>query len=77
VTIARSGGFTSGVTLGVTGQTTRDTVTFSPNPIGSGVTTSVLTVKTSTLDPRGTLTLVIRGTSGALTHTVNASLALR
>jgi hypothetical protein len=34
-------------------------------------------VKTSTLDARGTRTLAIKGTSGSLTHTVNASLVLR
>lgn len=77
VTITRTGGFAGSVTLGVTGQTSRDTASFSKNPIASGSTTSVLTIRTSRSDARSTRSLTITGTSGALSHSVNATLVLR
>jgi hypothetical protein len=77
VTITRTAGFIGDVTLSVTGQTSRDTASFSVKTLGSGATTSVLTIKTSTQDSRGTRTLTINGVSGTLSHSVTASLALR
>ena len=77
VTITPTGGFAGSVNLGVTGQTSRDIPTFSVNPVISPSTTSVLTIKTSTRDSRSTRSLTITGTSGALSHSVNATLVLR
>jgi hypothetical protein len=77
ITISRTNGFTGNVTLGVSGITSRDTATWSANPIGSSATTSTLTVKTSTLDSRTTRSLTITGTSGALSHTARVSLTYR
>ena len=77
VTITRTNGFSGGVALTATGQQTRDTLTFSPNPIGAGASSLTLTVKTSSLDSRTTRTLTITGTSGGLSHSVKVGLTYR
>jgi hypothetical protein len=77
VTVTRSGGFTGAIALGVTGQQTSDTATFSPNPIGSGANSATLTVKTNKLDSRTTRTLTITGTGSGKTHTATVSLTYR
>jgi len=65
------------VTLAVTGQQTRDTVTYTANPIAAGATTTTITVKTSSQDSRTTRTLTITGTSAALVHTAKVNLSYR
>jgi subtilase family serine protease len=77
VTITRTNGFTGPVTLAMTGQQTRDTVTYTANPVATGATTATITVKTSSQDSRSTRTLTITGTSGALVHTAKVSLTYR
>jgi subtilase family serine protease len=76
VTITRTGGFTGPVTLAVAGQSVLDTVVFSPNPIGTGSTTSVLTLTTKSGDSGGSSTLTFTGTSGSVSHSVSATLYL-
>ena len=77
VTITRTNGFTGPVTLAVTGQQTRDTVTYTANPIATGATTATITVKTSSQDSRSTRTLTITGTGAALVHTAKVNLSYR
>jgi hypothetical protein len=71
VNITRTGGFTGGVTLSVTGLPSGATATFTPNPATGA--SSALAVKVK-LTPRGTFTLTVTGTSGTLTHTATATL---
>jgi hypothetical protein len=77
VTITRTNGFTGPVTLAMTGQQTRDTVTYTANPVATGATTATITVKTASQDSRSTRTLTITGTGGALVHTAKVSLTYR
>jgi hypothetical protein len=76
VTITRTGGFTGPVTLAVAGQSVLDTAVFSPNPIGTGSTTSVLTLTTKAGDSSGPHTLTFTGTSGSVSHSATATLYL-
>ncbi|HEX4964443.1 MAG TPA: hypothetical protein VF173_26745 [Thermoanaerobaculia bacterium] len=71
VTINRTGGFTGAVTLSVSGLPSGATATFTPNPATGATSALKVTVR---VFPRGTFPLTITGTSGALTHTVNATL---
>jgi len=66
-------GFSGSVSLSVTGLPSRATGTFSPNPATS---TSTLTITTQRNVARGTRTLTIRGTSGALVHTTTVTLVV-
>ena len=72
VTITPSNGFNGSVTFSVTGQPSGSTVTFTPNP---GTTSSTLKVQTVG-GVRGNFTLAIKGVSGALQHTSNATLTV-
>jgi hypothetical protein len=73
LTVTSSNGFSGPVTLSLSGQPSGSTVSFSPNPATGA---STLTVRTSSSGPRGTFTLTITGTSGALTHTVTTRLSV-
>jgi uncharacterized membrane protein len=71
VTVNPLAGFTGSVALSVSGLPAGSTATFTPSTTNSN---STLTVQTAATDPAGSYTLTITGTSGALTHTVNAAL---
>jgi hypothetical protein len=66
-------GFGGSVSLSVTGLPARAAGTFSPNQT---TTTSTLTVTTQRNVARGTRTLTIRGTSGALAQTATVTLTI-
>lgn len=72
VTIARCPGFTSAVSLSVTGLPSGSTATFSP--ASTAGTSSSLVVATSTSTPSGSFTLSLRGTSGLLSSTTSVVL---
>ncbi|HEU4935484.1 MAG TPA: galactose oxidase-like domain-containing protein [Vicinamibacterales bacterium] len=73
VTVGALAGFTGSVALSVTGLPAGATATFNPQTItASG--SSALTISTLGTTPAGTYTLTIRGTSGSLARTVNATL---
>jgi hypothetical protein len=74
-TVTPSGGFSSSVTLSVSGLPTGANAAFNPTSItGSGSSTMSITTSAST--PTGTYTLTITGTSGTLTHTSTATLVV-
>ncbi|HSS95477.1 MAG TPA: S53 family peptidase [Terriglobales bacterium] len=72
VTVARASGFTGSITLScvATGDATGDPAPNCPNPatIGTGSTTSTLTVTPSA---SGIFNVAVTGTSGNLSHAVN------
>jgi hypothetical protein len=76
VTASPSGGFTGAVTLKVAGLPTGSSATWVGNPItvpGS----ATLKVRTTVTTTRGTFTLKLTGTSGALVHQVSVTLIVR
>ncbi len=73
VTIQASGGFSAPVTLSISGEPSKSTVTFSPNPATG---TSTLTIATSRGDSWRTYDLTITGVSGILSHSTSASLTV-
>ena len=71
VTVNPTNGFSSGVTLSVTGLPAGATLNApAPNPASTTATFSIATGTAAT----GSYPLTITGTSGALTHTVAATL---
>ncbi len=75
VSIARTGGFTGGVALSVSGLPSGVTGSFSQNPAtGNSSTLSISTSRTAT---RGTVTLTISGLSGGVTKTTTVSLTVQ
>jgi len=75
VTVHASGGFSSAVTFSASGLPSGLTASFSPyNPTNS---TATLTLSATSRLSRGTHTITVKGVSGSLTHTVNATLSLR
>lgn len=74
ISITPSNGFSSAVTLAVSGLPAGSTASFSPNPTSS---TSTLSVATSSTTKTGTFTLTISGTSGSLAHTTAVTLQVR
>jgi serine protease len=74
VSISRSGGFTSGVTLSVTGLGSGATASFKPNP--ATATSSTLTITTRSTATLGTFPLTITGAGGGLTKTASVSLTI-
>jgi hypothetical protein len=73
ITINGLNGFTSSVSLSVSGNPSGSTVGFSSNP---ATTSSVFTVSTGSGTPTGTYTLTITGTGGGKTHTVKVTLVV-
>ena len=63
ITIARTGGFTGNVTLGLEGAPAGVTGTFTPNPATSAANTSVLALTTTAAVVPGTYNLTVRGTA--------------
>ena len=75
VTVAPQNGFTGTVSFGITGLPAGVTASFSPAAVtGSGSTT--LGILTNTSIQAGTYPLVITGTSGPVTRTVNVTLVV-
>jgi uncharacterized repeat protein (TIGR01451 family) len=68
-------GFTSSVTLSVGGLPPATTTSWSQNPITPAIA-STLRVTTTLATPPGDYTLVITGTGGGLTHTVQPTLTI-
>ena len=62
VSVTRSNGFNGAVTLAATGLPTGATTSFSPNPIASNGTTSVMTIATGARTPTGSFPIEIAGT---------------
>lgn len=75
VTVTARAGFTSPVSLAVSGLPTGATASFSPSSLPGGGT-STLTVTTSASSPLGTSTLTVTGTGGGHQATATASLTL-
>ena len=74
ITIAPTNGFSSAVTLSVSGLPSGAGGTFSPNPATGA--SSTLTVTTASTTPVGSYALTISGTGGSLTHTTGATLVV-
>jgi subtilase family serine protease len=73
ITVAKSGGFNSSVTLSASGLPTGVTAAFATNPTTS---TSVLTLTASSAATAGPATVTITGTSGSLTRTTTIALTV-
>jgi len=73
VTISPLYGFSSSVTLAISGLPQGVTAAFNPNPATS---TSTLTVAASSKATTGTVALTITGTSGSLSHTTTLQLTI-
>ena len=73
VTVAPVNGFSSQVTLSMTGLPAGAQGSFSPNPTTGS---STLTITTLSSTPVGAYTLTISGTSGALTHSTTVILSV-
>ena len=75
VNTASISGFTDPVTLSATGNPAGTTVTFSPNPVTPG-SSSTMTVSNTGAGAPGLSTINVLGTSGALTQNQNVTLNL-
>jgi Big-like domain-containing protein len=76
VTVAPLNSFTGTVSFGVSGLPGRSTASFNPTSVTTSGS-STLTVQTSSRTIKGTYTLKITGTSGALAHSVNVTLKVQ
>jgi subtilisin family serine protease len=76
VTSTPVGGFAGPVALSLTGVPSGTSVSFTPNPVAASGS-STLRVTPGGLTPRGTFTLRVTGTSGALTHQATVTLVVR
>jgi hypothetical protein len=74
ITITRSGGFSSGVTLSASGLPTGVTASFSANPATGN--SSVLTLLASSTATLGAATVTVTGTGDGLTRTTPISLTV-
>jgi hypothetical protein len=74
LTVNKVNGFAGSVSLSVAGRPSRTTGSFSPNPATS---TSTLTIGTRSNTTRGTYTLTVTGTSGAVSRTVKVTLVIQ
>ena len=76
VNIGAVSGFSGTVSLSVTGLPTRTSATFTPTSVtGSGTSAMKVTVQSNAT--RGTYTLTVKGTSGALSHTQTVTLVIQ
>ena len=75
VNVAPSGGFTGSVALSASGLPTGATATFSPSSITTSGS-STMTVTTASTTPPSSSSLTIKGTSGSVTQTATATLAV-
>ncbi|MEP6604109.1 MAG: hypothetical protein ABJB69_09195 [Spartobacteria bacterium] len=77
VAITRTGGFSSPLTMSVTGLPDGATGVFSPNPATGSSTTLTVTAASSVV--RGTYPFTVTATGGSpvITHTANATLQSR
>jgi hypothetical protein len=75
VSVGSIGGFAGSVSLSLAGPPAGTSATWSPNPVAAPGT-STLRVTTTAWTPRGTYTLRVTGTSGALVHQATASLTV-
>ena len=76
VTISPGAGFSSPVSLTVTGLPSRTTPAFSPASV-TGPGTSLLTLTTERNGQKGTRTLTITGTGGGRTHSVAVTVVIQ
>jgi serine protease len=76
VSVSSLSGFNGTVTLSVSGLPPGGSASFNPRSV-TGAGSSTLTVQTTSSTPLGKVTLGVTGTSGAISHTVTASLAVR
>jgi endoglucanase len=74
INIARSGGFTGGVTLSASGLPAGVTAGFSPNPATGA--SGILTLSVSSSAALGAAPITVTGTSGTLTRTTPVSLTV-
>ena len=75
VTVAPQNGFTGTVNFGITGLPAGVTASFSPAAV-TGSASTTLGISTNTSISAGTYPLVITGTSGPVTRTVNVTLVV-
>ena len=76
VGVSSLSGFNATVTLSVSGLPQGATASFNPNSV-TGAGSSTLGVQTTSSTALGRVTLVVTGTSGAISHSVTASLTIR
>jgi subtilisin family serine protease len=76
VTVSAMAGFSSPVTLSVSGLPSGATGTFSRNPVTPGLN-STLTLRTSAPSPKGTFALTVSGSGGGKTHSSVVTLTLK
>ena len=77
ITTTVSGGFSSAVSLSVSGLPTGATAVFTPSGIAApGSGTANLTLTTTTSTPAGSYTLTVTGTGGETTHTITLTLTV-
>lgn len=77
VTLAASGGFSSNVSLTVSGGTTGVTLSLNPSTIAGGSGQSTLTVTVTTRARKATRTLTVTGTGGGVTKTAKATITVQ
>ncbi len=71
-------GFNSAISLSASGQGSRVTVGFSPNPIAApGTGSSIMTITVAKRATRGTRTITVTGTGGGVTHTTTVTLTIQ
>ena len=76
ITVTKSGNFSGTVSFTTTGLPTGGGASYSPTTVtGSGSTTMTVTTTAGTT-PAGNSTIAVKGTSGALNHTVNVTLVV-
>jgi hypothetical protein len=76
LSVSSVGGFAGTVSLKIAGLPTGSSATWVGNPV-TAPGTATLRVRTTGYTQRGTFTLRITGTSGALAHQVNVTLVVR
>jgi hypothetical protein len=76
VTVTPSGGFNETVAFSVAGCPANTSCTFSPGSVNGGGS-STLTVATTNSSPRGTVTLIVTGTSASKTRSTSVALKVQ